>query len=558
MINSKDGLVVSSETIIKESSLYKKPEKVYSSTASSTYLSITKLRKTLPEFSTVSFASEIQLLRYSSRYVALELMALWVPRYQNNPHNYMRRYIHTTDNLREFSKRIPRNSGYAMPYYNFEPDVILQAIKEKRVCNLGSLLYLNILLGGTLSDTNLQIIKSPENIYYFVLNQEEDFFYNFFNNNLAKYESFFDSIKSLNHMSWWEIILGDEVLVKHQFIEEIYETAFRVYATSDELISFILSELLGKEFKFFSFNTYLIALKKQSISILYSYLTNIECSLITNLKKDKGSKIVKKYLEDYKYFIQIYSLFRNMANETQRLWLLNIEMEIYYASYQISLPWILTDISSDDNNICVSDLTYIISSTLFLIKNKWQLLSAFPDYPVWGFLNSVARYINNFYSYQKITEFDPIFFIPLFVCCAKNNLNDMCKLLLREHPYVALSTLVNNSYINHIFYKFLNNSICNCIKDMGNHEIFYLIKNIKSQTNYANIVQRPRSNAIGTAEDLKNFKHIQFYRNRIQRSSITEEELHKPRLQRAKSVLEDLNLTDSATVNSNISTFNNP
>lgn len=467
------------------------------SSSSSTFMSLQDRRfKTLEEFSgNISGSrSEQQILMFESKFVALELIALWTHRYPENRYNFANRYVRYSNNLFGFDILRPNMQETSREYYTYDTDTI---VKDNKIYsrNLGALIYLNILLGGIITDNNLHIIKPQDNDYfYFVQNERESFFYDFFDpayrDGVKNNDKF---IKSNNHLNWWDNLFKNEEIFSKDMLNEMFATAFRVYTTPDDVIDLIIVSLLGEKYKFSEFRKHLFDIKKQALSYLDKLLSAADYDLMNDYKSSQGISVITNFSLDVANFIKLYNecelksyldIKLSSYDSSLQKYIKYINLEIFYNSKFINLPWPLKNIDVNENHeIQLSEVICIIECIFKLIANKWDTVSYFSQLPIWQYFDSVANYLIE--SKIKSISFDlnRDFILALFVFAAKQNLNYLCVFLLNEYLYISKSTLSSSSYTNSVFSDFIGKKINECLDSINNKEILNLVNNKLSPIN---------------------------------------------------------------------------
>lgn len=479
----------------KENRKYKQPSKLSSSAA--TFLSLCNGKaETLTEYRLnpnpkpkPKPKTELEILNFRSKYLALELLALWTPNSFLNKHNYMCRHVHLSSDFSVFSVCLSAEAEEeTVSYSSVDLDSIISNYEKTRVFNIGALMLFNIIFAGKFTVENLKATKSTKDeTYYFVQNQYEKFFIDFLYGDRTDYITEFSGFgKGDTSDSWWSIFTGHENAVLH----EIFITAFRIQSTPDSLIELIIDSTLGKMYRFQEFKSYIMDRKKNALSILFRNLTQTYAHEIDNLKRTRGAKIMIDFAEDIENFLSIYSmnsygnyLQENLAHHANILsdYLKFIKLETFYLASFINLPWPLPELNPEHVEvIALTELSSIFNSLIKVIDKNWNILAAFPDFYIWKYTNSLAKYLYDLSDYRVIKTIHITFLIPLFIFAAKNDFNDFCKFLLKENCHIAHAVINQNKYTNYVFVGLTGKSVDECLEEFHNTELLSLVNAILS------------------------------------------------------------------------------
>ncbi len=345
----------------------KQSNSIFKMALSSNTYNFNKTNKTKPEFVDCAPNTEQGILFALSKYVALQLIALWLPIYPENKHNFARIFIRNPDpkDLSRISARIPINLAVSKPYYKYD----VYDINKGEVKNLGALIFLNIILGGKITDKNLLISNdNNSDVYYFVQNHNESFFSEFLYGGMKQNtEDFFSCIKSDDYQMWWDGLLADKDVFRGKIINEIITTAFRVYSTPNQVIDLIISSLLGYKFKFLEFRLHVDKIKQNVLRVLCSLITYAECDYIAKYKIDHGLEIIRNFAKDINSFILNYNSWDiekeylnvklNSYSKDIKVFLAYVSLEMFHLASLIDLPYVF----ELDSNVGLDDRVLLIN-----------------------------------------------------------------------------------------------------------------------------------------------------------------------------------------------------
>jgi len=537
----------------KENSKYKYASRLSSS--ATTFLSlINGPLATHPEFvykpdprPKIKFKTEQEILYLGSKFVALELIALWMPNPGINKNNFISRYIHTSQDFSLFGMHL--NEEIEEKYITHDStdlDSIIKNYGLGNVFNISELMFLNILLYGRFTLSNLFAYYSKEDgNYYFSQSHEEVFFADYLYEDTTDYIQQFYGFTEVDSSSTWLDILSEH---GSQLFIEMLVVALRVESTPDSLVELIIDSSLGKMYKFLDFKQHVQSIKKRAVTILYSLFESIDTHVIDNFKSTHGAKILLDYAEDIENFISAYLEYPHGNCLEEKLtkngfilddYLKYINLQTFYLGSFFNLPWPLPKIDEENSKcIPVSEFISMFNASLKVIDLKWEVITSFPESNIWQYINSIAKYLIDVSADNIIKNTSRLFLTPLFVVAAKNNFNHICKILLKENKYLASAVINRSNYTNWIFVGLVGKSIDECLEEFNNIEILALINQIL-QDRLGFSGNRPRSKAIIDEEaNIEPKSHRRYGR----RKSLSEDEIEsiKPSIPRNKSNLSSL------------------
>ena len=303
---------------LSQATLIAEQKKVYSAGAN-TFFALQHNYRTLPEFSVnpFSFKSEQKAQYKAAKFVALELIALWVPRAEDDLHNHTLHYFY-----KHYDDSMVISPYYLnidiLHYTKFPPGYVRNKFQMREALHLGSLLFLNLLLDGELTDRNLCMGYSSSCESYFVQQSTRAVFFKRFlrgkDPTIDKFNimSFLDSSK---HIEWWSEVIPDSVRETQQtaeylrgiFLQEIFETVLRICLTPDNIVQLIVDKLLDPTFAYADFIIHITSIKNNVLDLFLGELTPAELTQWDKFLQENAGRVYQTFRQDLHFCMTNFS-----------------------------------------------------------------------------------------------------------------------------------------------------------------------------------------------------------------------------------------------------------
>ena len=363
--------------------------------------------ETLSEFKSQPKQSPSAFHQQTNLFASM-LLRLWTPKKEEEDRNFIPHYqpcpIEGFRRLTELD--LPPSSA---PFHHYSPMLIQHYFLVKDARNLGALSFLNALMCGSFQSRSLGIVNSPKTQTLYFTQKLSVFWFDFFNHSSEPQplsHTFFDHklqgfTQGDDQKSWWDDVLSNGELsqspiidLRDLFLNEMFETALRIYVTPLPLLQDMINRVLGQyaltgQFSLYFFNK-IEQFKKDFIALLYideqiEWLDYIQ---------EHGFDVFNRYaatLTRFSIMGKTYDsnyFFGLMLTHAASLKILNL---IGYFSLDVITPL------SFDNKAIIFD--YLIKQA----DHDWDILVQNPACKVWDTLDELAKTLSTNTEWQRQT-----------------------------------------------------------------------------------------------------------------------------------------------------------
>lgn len=437
---------------------------------------------TLPEFKVqpdVSKQPTNDLMRNKTNLLAFALLQLWTPKKQNETENFIPCYeLEDYTDILKLREHHLTDSVYA--FHQFSWVKINNYFSHGLAQNLGALTLLNLLMSSKCSSSSLGIAISPVTSDYLFTQKFCSFWLDYFNSDsqfdLFSQRSFDQQLNGfiqLEHKTWWNNVLrnknGSSMSVKPIFLNEIFETALRIYLTPTYFLEEIASKILDKDhtknnFKLYFFNK--IERFKQNFD---SLLSPEEQQNWHDYIHKNGSLCLHSYL-------RALPQFRIEGDITFQYACPKISSLMYIHAMRLKIPNLMPYLSSFAfEKYLLGDVVVCFIYCIEEIKREWEIIGMLPEHDAWRLLEKLVMILeDNRDNYEITMNFskDTESFLHYFVMkCILLQKNNIAGFLLQEFKTLINLPILPSLYLMEEEHVWLNHSPAQIAQQVGNYSI---------------------------------------------------------------------------------------
>jgi hypothetical protein len=210
--------------------------------------------ETLPEFMPPPKKSPTSF-QLKTNMFALHLMRLWTPKTEETGGsfipNYQACFVEGTRRIKEIDLP-PKVTSFDKA----SPELFQAYFSSGDARNLGAITFLNLLMSGDFQSQSLGVVERPDTGAHYFTQKLSFFWQDYFNGptplRLFSVAPFEHKLKGFSrektHKAWWDVALGSSGnSFRALFLNEIFETALRIYLTPMQLLNEIGHQVLGQD-----------------------------------------------------------------------------------------------------------------------------------------------------------------------------------------------------------------------------------------------------------------------------------------------------------------------
>lgn len=383
------------------------------------------IRSTLADFKFTPLSVKSDMVRDKANLFAHALIQLWTSKKSNEETNFIACYELS------LSKTIPQLSECNLPptvddFHLISATLINQYYFSRGVAqNLGTLTLLNLLMGSSLSSSSLGLAMSPATGHYFFTQKFSPFWLDYFTSDREcdlfsspNFNQKLDGFIEPKHALWWDVALknktGSRISTRELFLNEMYETALRIYLTPDLLLDEIIHKIFGQDtdqtqhnFKVYFFNK-INRFKQQFLS----FFSTDEIKSWHDFIDQKSTPFFYAFSEDlHQIKIAGKLTFRHISPQTASL--------IHINAMSLKIPRIMPHyLARVVENYSYNEAASCLSYSMIEVRRDWSVISMQFHADAWLLLNKLTSILENKRDdYDSQIKFDnqTLAFLPSFL-----------------------------------------------------------------------------------------------------------------------------------------------
>lgn len=422
----------------------------------------------------------------AAKFIALELISLWIPRRVKELYNYTMHYKYQAVNDKMLVSPICYTST-ARHYTQIDAKIMRDGFAKGESYHLGSLIFLNYILDGCLTDKNLGIVHSLSGIYYFMQRAEGALFFARFLNRqdtTLGQLNLMDFIESSKHTEWWDKVIPEEITDKHTaekflrrlFLPEIFQTVLRIHLTPVRVIDMIVNELTDPDFNYSELKSYITQLKCTNLTFFVDSLSDEEFSEWKIFLKEHSQRVYDIYKNDLHTCLNKFDYMSN--NEFYS----HCMLDMFVNADKCRLPGLEKRLGFDHRVLGMTTTQKVTAFNYFyyLITSQSNIYGSTHDYVVWKYFDSLCSSLCGELNGTELEcqdderKLHSVQALMMFACRFK--FNNICCFLLIRYPFLAKSLVQASKILMDPYDMYIGVPMVIYATNIGNSVIAYYIE----------------------------------------------------------------------------------
>lgn len=420
-------------------------------------------------------------IRRRGKFVAMNLLHIWLPIDADDSCNFIPRYIFSSDLNRIYTVRKIETLFSIKPSF-FSADSLLYEFKYKSSQNLIPILIATAFLEGRFSYNNLHLVLSRKSAKYYFALYLGDFWQDFKNNRVSstvvtKFDlNFSDFVGSVKNHEWWRLLNIGSLSLRNLFLQEIFIIVFRIHLTSNILITSIVNSILGENLNFQAFINYIKNKRDNILNDFLVHLTDNEKLEWLNFINLKALGVFDRYTSELSVKVV------DLLNKNDIKFVFKIPIDMYMRAANLNIPNLIKASIVSDIIKCNDPLIkkQTIEYLFHVICANWMLLSQNNSHALWDLVDEVSdglydllKTYNVLLDYRDFSRNFLEFLLFKAIQFRKNNLVDF---LISQFPGLSSSSLQSCKFLLTTDSIYLGKTLIDCARLMLNQEEFDKLK----------------------------------------------------------------------------------